>query len=73
MYNLLRRSVRPPIPAGETERDIELTREGLALAHELGVLVGNRLVSCSTSPAKRRVQTAEAMVAGAGANSRTSS
>lgn len=63
---LMRHSVRPPIPPGETGNELLLTEEGERLAAQLGETVGRRLASLRTSPVKRCVQTAEALARGAG-------
>ena len=62
---LLRHSVRGPIPEGEPGNDVLLLPEGKALARELGRLIGGRLLTLHTSPVRRCVETAEALVEGA--------
>ena len=63
---LLRHSARGPLPAGESGYDVRLLPEGKALARTLGSRIGGLLATLHTSPVPRCVETAEALVEGAG-------
>ncbi len=63
---IVRHSIRGEIPAGQTGNDVPLTPEGRQMAETLGVAVGSRLASISSSPIRRCMQTAEGILAGAG-------
>ena len=64
---LLRHAERGAIPTGSYGNDVALTTEGVAAARRLGSgLASRRPVSILTSPVLRCVQTAEAIIAGAG-------
>jgi hypothetical protein len=62
---LLRHSVRPPIPSGQTGNELPLTEKGSELAFILGQHVKGRLQSLSTSPVRRCIETAECLRQGA--------
>ncbi len=63
---LLRHSARGPLPVGEPGNDVLLLPEGKALGRELGGVVGSRLRTLHASPVRRCVETAEAIIEGAG-------
>lgn len=63
---LIRHSVRPSIAAGETGYELAITEDGVRIARQLGARVGTRLRTLRTSPVPRCVQTAGAIVDGAG-------
>jgi broad specificity phosphatase PhoE len=63
---LLRHADRPPIPPGEFGDDLEITDQGRRRARALGVLFGDRLIRVVSSPVRRCVGTAEAILSGAG-------
>ncbi len=62
---LLRHSVRGPLPENQVGDHVPLTDDGVALARELGKVLGSRLKSLQTSPVLRCVQTAEGLRTGA--------
>lgn len=65
---LLRHSVRPPLPPEGENFSVPLTEEGVRLARELGQRLCGRLRSLRTSPFVRCMETARALLDGAGAD-----
>lgn len=63
---LLRHAERGPIPQGEAGDDVPLLPSGVRAARLLGAALGQRLLSVRTSPVLRCVQTADALLDGAG-------
>lgn len=62
----LRHAERPELPPDPSSHGVELTASGIREAQELGAELGDRLGSVRTSPILRCVQTADALLAGAG-------
>lgn len=62
---LLRHAERPSIAPGEHGTDLSLTASGRTCAELLGVTLGGRILSISTSPVRRCRETAEALRLGA--------
>lgn len=63
---LIRHAERGPIPLGEAGNDVPLVPSGERAAWVLGASFGSTLGSVRTSPVLRCVQTADAILAGAG-------
>jgi broad specificity phosphatase PhoE len=63
---LLRHSVRDELPPGDAGYVLPITAAGVAIATELGRVLGERLKTLHTSPLVRCVQTAQALRQGAG-------
>jgi broad specificity phosphatase PhoE len=63
---LLRHSVRDELPAGRAGYVLPITAAGVAIATELGRVLGARLKTLHASPLVRCVQTAQALRLGAG-------
>ena len=67
---VIRHAEREEIPAGTFGHDVNLTAEGTRAAEELGAaLSGERGLTLLSSPVPRCVQTAQAMLRGAGSSS----
>ena len=62
---LMRHAARPPIPEGEVGGELSITPEGEAKALALGQRFRQVLVSVRSSPVRRCVETARAIVRGA--------
>lgn len=62
---LLRHAERPAIPAGTFGNDLSITADGAAAAEAVGLQLRGRLRRVVTSPVRRCVQTAEAILRGA--------
>jgi broad specificity phosphatase PhoE len=62
---LLRHAERPAIPAGTFGNDLSITTDGEAAAEGVGLQLRGRLRRVVTSPVRRCVQTAEAILRGA--------
>lgn len=63
---MVRHSVRGDLPPGPEGAVVPLTDDGHRLAGDLGARLGARLRSVHTSPLLRTIQTAEALLRGAG-------
>jgi broad specificity phosphatase PhoE len=63
---LIRHAERGPIPPGEVGNDIRLAATGRAMAARLGGIVGPRVASVWSSPVPRCMETADALLLGAG-------
>ena len=68
VVKLIRHAERPPLPAGSPGDTLALTSEGVRAAREFGGTLGGRLGRVVSSPVLRCVQTAEAILNGAGAS-----
>jgi len=62
---IIRHSIREHIPEGQVGNEAGLTDEGKILARSLGMVIGNRLSSVTTSPIGRCKETAECIISGA--------
>ena len=63
---LVRHAERPAIPEGSMGMDLAITERGAAAARSLGARLGSRVLRVHTSAIRRCVQTAQAIIAGAG-------
>ncbi len=63
---LLRHAARDELPPDGSGREVAITRAGRVQAAALGELISGRLVTLHSSPVPRCVQTAEALLEGAG-------
>ena len=68
---VMRHAEREEIPAGTFGHDVSLTAQGIRAAEQLGLsLSDRRTITAVSSPVPRCVQTAEAMLRGAGSPSK---
>jgi broad specificity phosphatase PhoE len=65
---LLRHSVRDDLPPGDAGYALPITPAGVAIAEQLGEMLGERLKTLHSSPLLRCVQTAEALRSGSKIN-----
>ena len=68
---VIRHAEREEIPAGAFGHDVNLTAEGTRAAEELGAaLSGDRALTLLSSPVPRCIQTAQALLRGAGSSNK---